>query len=41
MTQSQNRETRIGLLFVSPWIIGFTVFMLIPGALSFWFSFCD
>src|SRR6185503_19166952 len=30
-----------GLLFLSPWLIGFTVFTAIPVALSLYFSFCD
>jgi multiple sugar transport system permease protein len=30
-----------GLLFLSPWLIGFTVFTAIPIALSLYFSFCE
>jgi multiple sugar transport system permease protein len=30
-----------GLLFLSPWLIGFTVFTAIPIGLSLYFSFCD
>src|SRR5438552_2528541 len=30
-----------GLAFVSPWIIGFCAFKLIPVALSLYYSFCD
>ena len=29
------------MAFISPWVIGFLLFTLIPVALSFWFSFCD
>ena len=30
-----------GLLFLSPWLIGFTVFTAVPIALSLYFSFCE
>lgn len=30
-----------GLAFISPWLIGFLVFTLIPVALSLYYSFCD
>lgn len=30
-----------GLAFISPWIIGFGAFIVIPVALSLYFSFCD
>jgi multiple sugar transport system permease protein len=33
-------STRTGLLFISPWLIGFCVFTLFPFAASFYFSFC-
>lgn len=41
MTRSQRRDLRNGLLFISPWIVGFCVFMLYPVASSLYFSFCD
>ncbi|MBI1290717.1 ABC transporter permease subunit [bacterium] len=41
MTGETRRNTFYGLLFISPWIVGFTVFMAIPLVLSFYFSFCD
>ncbi|MCA9298450.1 MAG: sugar ABC transporter permease [Phycisphaerales bacterium] len=31
---------RTGLLWISPWIIGFLWFMLVPMCLSFYYSFC-
>ncbi|HLH81485.1 MAG TPA: sugar ABC transporter permease [Chthonomonas sp.] len=40
MKQSR-RETRTALLFVLPWFIGFTAFMLYPVVASIYFSFCD
>lgn len=39
MTSSDRRELLIGLLFASPWIIGFLGFTLIPIASSFYYSF--
>jgi len=41
MTRTERRDLRNGLLFLSPWIIGFGVFMLYPIAASLFFSFCD
>ena len=34
-------ETRNGLLFVSPWIIGFLFFTLYPIIASFYYSLCN
>lgn len=34
-------ETRTALLFASPWIIGFSVFLAYPLVASFYYSFCD
>jgi multiple sugar transport system permease protein len=34
-------EGLIGLLFLSPWIIGFLLFKLVPILASFWFSLTD
>lgn len=39
MTSSDRRELLVGLLFASPWIIGFLGFTLIPIASSFYYSF--
>jgi len=30
-----------GMIFLSPWIVGFSVFTIIPIAMSLYFSFCD
>ena len=35
------RNTAKGLAFLSPWLVGFCVFTLIPIALSLYYSFCD
>lgn len=37
----QKRALKYGLIFTSPWIIGFMAFMLLPMVLSFYYSFCD
>lgn len=39
--KSSQRDTLNGILFISPWIIGFTVFMLYPLLASIYYSFCD
>src|SRR5687768_16074610 len=41
MTPEDRRNLRNGLLFLSPWIIGFCVFTLLPVALSLYYSFCE
>jgi multiple sugar transport system permease protein len=38
---SGGREWRAGLLWTSPWLIGFTLFMLVPMGMSLWHSFTD
>ncbi|MFT9009309.1 MAG: sugar ABC transporter permease [Bifidobacterium sp.] len=38
-TEHEKRNTRIGLLFISPWIIGFCVFMIYPIVYSTVISF--
>ncbi len=38
---SQRRNLFKGLGFIAPWIVGFTVFTLVPIAMSFYLSFCD
>jgi len=37
----QSRETRWGLFFLSPWILGFTIFTAIPMLASLFFSFTN
>jgi multiple sugar transport system permease protein len=39
--RSQARNLLKGLGFISPWLIGFCVFTLIPISLSFYYSFCN
>ncbi len=39
--KSSQREALNGILFISPWIIGFSVFMLYPLLSSIYYSFCD
>ncbi|MCE7982455.1 MAG: sugar ABC transporter permease [Caldilinea sp. CFX5] len=39
MTKNDRRELLLGLLFASPWIIGFLAFTLYPIASSFYYSF--
>lgn len=41
MTPNERRSLRNGLLFMSPWIVGFGLFMAYPILASFYFSFCD
>ncbi|MFO0831937.1 MAG: sugar ABC transporter permease [Phycisphaerales bacterium] len=36
-----HRDTLAGLAWTSPWLVGFTVFMLIPMGMSCWYSFTD
>ncbi|MCL6429704.1 MAG: sugar ABC transporter permease [Anaerolineae bacterium] len=36
-----RREAMMGLLLVSPWLLGFLIFTLGPMAASLWFSFCE
>ena len=40
MTRTR-REELAGYAFVSPWIVGFTVFLLYPLTASLYFAFCD
>jgi multiple sugar transport system permease protein len=39
LTSSERRDLLVGLLFASPWIIGFLGFTLFPIASSFYYSF--
>ncbi len=41
MTPLKRREMREGLLYISPWLIGFLVFTLLPILASLIFSFMD
>jgi len=41
MSAIQRRQARAGLLFVLPWLIGMTLFMLYPIVASLYFSFTD
>ncbi len=41
MTSTQRRDLRNGLLFVAPWIIGFSVFVVYPIVASMYYSLCD
>lgn len=41
MTPLKRREMREGLLYISPWLIGFLVFTLLPIVASLIFSFMD
>jgi ABC-type sugar transport system permease subunit len=36
-----RREARNGLLFISPWILGFLLFTLLPMLATLWFSFLN
>ena len=38
LTKSEKREARTGLAFLSPWMIGFLLFYLLPMIASFAFS---
>ena len=39
MTRMERRNLRNGLLFASPYIVGFTAFMLYPIIASIYYSF--
>ncbi len=41
MSRGNLRNLRNGLLFISPWIVGFGLFLFYPLADSFYHSFCD
>ena len=41
MTKIERRNLVKGLAFISPWILGFCAFTLLPIILSFYFSLCD
>ena len=41
MSVAERRQVGKGLVFLSPWIVGLLVFLLVPVVLSFYYSFCD
>jgi multiple sugar transport system permease protein len=41
MTRPERRNFFKGLVFISPWLVGFAVFTAIPVGLSFYYCFCD
>ena len=41
MTVGERRNLRNGLLFVSPYIVGFLAFSLYPLVASVYYSFCQ
>lgn len=41
MTKRERNNLRAGLLFISPWIVGFLAFCAYPLASSLYFSLCD
>ncbi|MFM6173093.1 MAG: carbohydrate ABC transporter permease, partial [Sphaerospermopsis kisseleviana] len=41
MTPREKERRRTGLLFISPWILGFLAFTAYPLLASLWFSLCD
>ncbi|MEQ8818912.1 MAG: sugar ABC transporter permease [Sumerlaeia bacterium] len=41
MTRTDRHQLASAALFLSPWIIGFTVFVALPAILSLYFSLCD
>src|SRR5947199_5767495 len=41
LTAVQRQDLRNGLLFISPWIIGFSVFLAYPVVMSIYYSLCE
>ena len=41
MTARERQRLRTGLMFISPWILGFLAFTAYPLLASLWFSLCD
>jgi multiple sugar transport system permease protein len=41
MTRGETRNLLKGLAFLSPWLVGFAVFMFLPIVLSMYYSLCD
>ena len=40
-SKQTRREMKWGLIFITPWIIGFLIFNLYPTLASFYYSFTD
>src|SRR5215216_1053146 len=41
LTRTERRTLRTGLLFISPWIVGFLAFVLYPALASLYYSFTN
>ena len=41
LTRAERRNLRTGLLFISPWLVGFFAFTLYPALASLYYSFTD
>lgn len=41
MTRGERHNLKLGLAFISPWIVGFLAFTLYPVLASMYYSFCD
>ncbi len=41
MSHAEQRKVGLGLLFVSPWLVGFLVFFVYPLACAVYYSCCD
>jgi len=41
MTRGERHSLLVGLLFISPWIVGFLAFTVFPVCASMYYSFCD
>jgi len=41
VTRGERKNLRSGLIFISPWILGFLAFTAYPLLASLWFSLCD
>ena len=41
MTKAEQRNLRNGLIFISPWLVGFVALCVYPLLSSLWFSMCD
>jgi multiple sugar transport system permease protein len=41
MSREERRNLAKGLLFISPWLAGFVLFLALPIGLSLYYSFCD
>ncbi|MBB6428514.1 carbohydrate ABC transporter permease [Algisphaera agarilytica] len=41
MTRNERRKLGMGLLFISPWLIGFALFGIYPICMAVYYSFCD